>query len=508
MTTGSDDSSTALSQDTSKAAGVLVLGNVLATLADIVMPLIVVRLVGKPDVASLMALLLIYNTVALLVLAGFPQTVTYFLPGRPRVERAAIARKVVRTMTMLGACAGGLLALIGLAGEQVVALVNPTDEVVSLRPLMLVALLPLGDLPARLLPNLLVVEGRARAAAGYGVFRSLGISVCTLLPLALGYGVWEVGAALAVLGAAQAVYLMLQMRALYGTTPHVESPISVRHLFRFGIPLGATDIVAMLTNRLDRFLILLTFPDFMFAVYAAGAWQIPIVTTLPFLVGTAIAPKMVEAFAAKRPRDALALWQQSIDKVALLVVPITLVFVVAAEEVVHLFFTEEYAQAADVLRWYAMLGVGRVAAFGIVIVAAGKPKFVLQAALLSLATNVALMFPLLFIVGFEGPAVALALAFPPIAAYYCWCISRASGIPLRDIFPLRRYLRVLALALVGVAVAVVFKLGVDTTPAIGLAVQATIIIGGFALLGTLTGTIRGADWRYVWNWLRLKTLAR
>lgn len=508
MTTSSDDSSNALTQDSSKAAGVLVLGNVLATIAEIVMPLIVVRLVGKPDVASLMALLLVYNTVALLLLAGFPQTITYFLPGKPRAERSAIARKVVRTMAVLGAVAGVVLAAIGLVGESAVALVNPTDEVVSLRPLLLVALLPLGDLPARLLPNLCVVEGRARAAAGYGVFRSLGMSVCTLVPLALGYGVWEVAGALAVLGAAQAMWLLVQMRILYGSTPRVASPVSAVELFRFGVPLGATDIVAMLNNRLDRFLILLTFPDFMFAVYAAGAWQIPIVTTLPFLVGTAIAPKMVEAFGAGRPRDAIGLWRQSIDKVALIVVPVTLVFVVAAEEVVHILFTAQYAQAAGVLRWYAVLGVGRVAAFGIVIVAAGKPKYVLQAALLSLLTNVALSVPLLLIVGFEGPAIGTALAFAPIALYYCWCIARASGLPLRDIFPLRRYVRVLALALVGVAFALAFKLGVDTTPGASLAGQAVIVIGTFALLGTLTRTIRREDWRYAWNWIRLKTLER
>jgi O-antigen/teichoic acid export membrane protein len=455
-----------------------------------------------------MALLLIYNTVALVVLAGFPQTVTYFLPGKPRVERAAIARLVVRTMAGLGVLASGVLALIGLGGESVVAAVNPTDQVVSLRPLLLVALLPLGDLPARLLPNLLVVEGRAKAAAGYGVFRSLGLSVCTLVPLALGYGVWEVAAALAVLGAGQALFLLVQMQRLYGGTPRAPSPVSVPQLIRFGVPLGATDIVALLNNRLDRFLILLTFPDFMFAVYAAGAWQIPIVTTLPFLVGTALAPKMVEAFGAGRPRDALALWRQSIDKVALVVVPVTLVFVVAAEEVVHVLFTAQYAQAAGVLRWYAILGVGRVAAFGIVIVAAGKPKFVLQAALLSLATNVVLSVPLLLVVGFEGPAMGTALAFAPMAVVYCWCIARASGLPLREIFPIRRYVRVLCIALVGVAFALAFKLTVDTAPAIALAVQAAIVLGTFAVLGTLTGTIRGEDWRYAWSWIRLKALSR
>jgi len=183
---------------TSQAAGVLVLGNVLATLAEVVVPLVIVRLVGKGEVATLMSLLLVYNTVSLVVLTGFPHTVTYFLPGKPRAERAAIARRVIGTMMLLGVAAGALLFLAGLFGHDVLTAVSSVDpsQLTSLEPLMLVALVPLGDLPARVLPNLLVVEHRPRPAAGYGVLRSLGMSIATLVPVSLGYGAWSVAGAL------------------------------------------------------------------------------------------------------------------------------------------------------------------------------------------------------------------------------------------------------------------------------------------------------------------------
>lgn len=178
----------------SHAAGVLVLGNVLATLADIVVPLLIVRLLGKSDVATLTALLLVYNTVALVVATGFPQAVMYHLPGRPLAERAAVARKIAATLFWLGAGAGVLLLLIGLYGRELLAAISAVegDSVVDLGPLVVLALLPLGDLPGRLLPNLLVAENRPRAAAAYGVFRSLGLSLCTLLPITLGGTAWTV----------------------------------------------------------------------------------------------------------------------------------------------------------------------------------------------------------------------------------------------------------------------------------------------------------------------------
>jgi len=493
----------------SHAAGVLVLGNVLATLADIVVPLVVVRLLGKADVAALTALLFIYNTVALVVATGFPQAVMYHLPGRPLPERAAVARTIAGTLFGLGVAAALLLLVIGHHGRALVAAISPVDEgsVVDLGPLMVIALLPLGDLPGRLLPNLLVAENRPRAAATYGVFRSLGLSVCTLLPIALGGTAWTVAWCLVLVGMAQGVWVLASLRSLYRRAPRVPSPIPLREMVRFGLPLGLTDIVAVLNNGLDRFLILLMFTDVVFAEYQAGAWQIPIVTRVPYVVGTAMAPQLAEMFRSGRARAAIELWQASIEKVSLIVVPVALVFVVAAEEVVEILFTAEYAGAAPVLRWYSILTMGRVAAFGVVIVAAGRPAFVFQASVLSLLANATLSVPLLVLLGVVGPAMGTTLAFVPIVAFYTWSIARASELPMREILPLRAYARVVAVGLCGVAVALVWKLGMDGSAAFMLGGQALLLLSTFAAVGTATGLVTRDDWRYVWRWLKLESLS-
>ncbi|MCB9718839.1 MAG: oligosaccharide flippase family protein [Myxococcales bacterium] len=503
-------STSAAAERASHAAGVLVLGNVLATLADIVVPLLIVRLLGKADVATLTALLLIYNTAALVVATGFPQAVMYHLPGRPRAERGAVARKIAGSMLVLGIAAGVLLVLLGLYGRSLLDAISPVDgdDVVDLSPLLLIALVPLGDLPGRILPNLLVAEDRPRSAAAYGVFRSLGLSLCTLLPLTLGGSVWTVAQCLVALGVAQGIWVLLSLRSLYGRAPRVPSPVSLGEMIRFGLPLGLTDVVAILNNSFDRFLIMLTFADVIFAEYQAGAWQIPIITRVPYVVGTAMAPQLVEMFRAGRPRDAIALWRGSIEKVSLLVVPIALVFVVAAEEVVEILFTAEYAGAAPVLRWYSILTVGRVAAFGSVIVAAGRPKYVFQASVLSLLSNVVLSVPLLVVLGFVGPAMGTALAFVPIAIFYTWTIGRASGLPTGDIFPLRAYAKVVAVALVGGAGALALKLSVEGSAALMLLGEAAVLLAVFAVLGTALRIIQPEDWRYIKAWLRLEPLTR
>ncbi len=492
----------------SQAAGVLVLGNVLATLADIVVPLLVVRLLGKADVATLTALLLVYNTVALVVATGFPQAVMYHLPGRPLAERAAIARRICRTLLVLGAAAGLLLLFIGRWGSDLVAMLSSVDSdaAVDLGPLVVIALMPLGDLPGRVLPNLLVAEHRPGGAAAYGVFRSLALSCSTLVPITLGGDAWTVAQCLVLVGVAQGVWVLASLRSLYRGAERVPSPTSLREMIRFGLPLGLTDVVAVLNNSLDRFLIMLAFADVYFAEYQAGAWQIPIITRVPYIVGTAMAPQLVAMFRDKLPREAIALWRGSIEKVSLLVVPIAMVFVVAAEELVEILFTPEYAGAAPVLRLYSILTAGRVAAFGTVIVAAGRPGYVFQASVLSLVANLVISLPLLWWVGFEGPAMGTAFAFVPIVVFYSWSIARASGLPMGDILPLRAYARVVGIALVGAAIAWGFKRQMSGPAAWMLAGEAALLLGTFAALGTVLRVIHRDDWRYVWGWVRLEAL--
>jgi O-antigen/teichoic acid export membrane protein len=496
----------------SEQAGVLVLGKILATLSEAVVPLAIVRLLGKADVGILSGLLLIYSTVALVLTAGFPETLTFYLPSRPPAERRAIARKCAQALFFLG-CAGALvlvsLSLLARVMPSLASGVSAKGDISatqSLKYLALLAIYPIADLPGRMLPNLLLVEQRAKAAAGVGVIKAIGSSLAALLPIALGAPLWVVVLSIGGFGFVFGAVLLYYIAELYRGVPHVPSPISMKTLLRFGLPLGLTDIVSMLNNQLDRYLIVFFFPAAAMAEYQAGAWQIPIITTIPYTVGAVYAPRFVQLFSAHHNEEAIGIWRQSALKTALLVVPITMVFVVASEETMELLFTSSYSRAAPVFRWYCVLTLGRVATFGSVILAAGAPRLIFQSAVVSLVSNALLCSLLVKVVGFNGPAMGTALAFLPSAFYYCYCIALATNLKLRQIFPLVGFLRVLLLATIASLPAWWFKSQVSWPAAARLPVEALLVLGTFSLLGTLVGEIRRADWAFLANWLRLRML--
>ncbi len=203
----------------------------------------------------------------------------------------------------------------------------------------------------------------------------------------------------------------------------------------------------------------------------------PIITTIPYTVGAVYAPRFVALFRGGRSQEASDIGGQSALKTALLVVPITMVFVVASEKTMELLFTASYLRAAPVFRWYCVLTLGRIATFGSVIVAAGAPRLIFQAAVFSLLSNAVLCFVLVELVGFNGPAMGTALAFIPSVTYYCFCIAQATKLGFRQIFPLLGFLRVLALACLASLPAWWLKSAVAWPAAARLPAEALLVLG-------------------------------
>lgn len=492
-------------QNASKQAGALVFGTTLATISSALLPLFLVRLLGKADLAELLALVLVYDTVALLLTGGFPQTLSYHAPGRPAPERRAIASRIGTITAALGAVAGLVTALIGLTGDALPGLLSDSGgSGISLGPLLVLAPSLIFELPSRIVPNLLVAEQRARAASMLGVLRTILTTLATLVPVALGQSLLVVAAWYSACRALMGLSLPWAIRHCFPGEPRVPCPVSIRELFRFALPLGATDVVSLLNQQFDRWLILLSFPAIAFAEYQAGAWQIPVISTIAYSVGAAYMPALVQAFGRGAAREAIEIWKGTIIKVSLVVLPVTMGFTVAARDLMELLFTEAYVGAAPVFQWYSVLTLGRVAAFGSVIVAAGAPRYVLQAAILSFVANVVLAIPLTFTIGFIGPALATALSFVPMVVFYVWSIGRASGVPTGSVFPLAAYGRVLLLAGLGGGLSYVLLPYLPDSPALRVAASVGINVAAFALLGSLTRTIAREDWQYARDFVRLK----
>lgn len=487
-----------------RQAGALVFGTTLATISSALTPLLIVRLIGKGDVARLLSITLVYETLAMLLSAGLPYTMLYQLSNREPPARAAVARHIARSASVLGLGGAGLVALVAAVVASLPSEVTTETFRTQLRLTLILAPSLAADLPFRLLPNLLIAEGRARHAAGLQVVRTIGLTLATLVPLALQARIETVILVYAAVRWAFALVLLWEFRHVYGKVERVANPLGTRALFEFALPLGATEAIGQINAQLDRWLVLLVLPGTRFADYQAGAWQVPIVGTIAYSVGAAYTPELVRLFQAREPYAALDIWQRGIHKVTLIVVPITMALVVGADELVPLMFTKAYASAAAIFRWYSVLTFLRVAAFGTVIVAAGRPGLVVRAAALGLFYNVLFGVPLVLTLGFIGPAVGAALAFLLHVVTYIYFIARAAEVPMARVFPIRNYARIFALSSLAGAAGWGVHHALHVPAPLLLGAEVATVLGLFVLLGNATKTIAPSDWAFLKDWLKLK----
>ncbi len=485
-----------------RSTGILVIGNTAATLADIVTPLLLVRLLSRDELGILGGLLIIFQTATMIGAGGLPRALLYFLPERPPQEQHTLAWRLMGLSAGLAALA--TCAILIWAGFQATMAEEGVDRPLALLPW--VALYVGLDIPTRMLPNMLVAADRARSAAATSLLRSLGITAATLLPAALGAGNEAILIALCLWSGCYFAATLAWFQRIHPMGHRCPSPTTLNAMLRFAIPLGITDMVNILNKGIDRFLVMAVFATAVWADYQVGAWQIPVLSTIAYAAGSVQMPVFRSFYERGEKELVVATWRASIAKVSLVVVPLTVAFMVAAPAFIRIFFTDEYTGAVPIFRWYTVLTLGRVAVYAAPMLAAGRSDFVLYASALTLVSNIVVSVPLVALVGPTGAAMGTALAFIPSVAAYTWFIAKATSVRWRAVFPITRWLLVVAHAGASAA-AVAGGLSLLHLPdPAELAVTLVGVCGVFALLGTATGLISRDDWRFALDWVSLRIM--
>jgi peptidoglycan biosynthesis protein MviN/MurJ (putative lipid II flippase) len=150
-----------------------------------------------------------------------------------------------------------------------------------------------------------------------------------------------------------------------------------------------------------------------------------------------------------------------------------------------------------VFRLYCFLTVGRVAAFGNVLVAAGRPELIFRVAVISFVANILFSVPAMFLIGLEGPALGTLLAFIVHVILFCRCIGVAAGMKGKEVFPLGGYLKTLSVGLAAALCAYILKINMAGSAGVRFTAVALCVVGCFGVFGTLSGRIQREDWQFL-----------
>lgn len=220
-----------------------------------------------------------------------------------------------------------------------------------------------------------------------------------------------------------------------------------------------------------------------FAVYRAGAIEIPFIGSMYGTVATVLMPDLARLAVKDKGAEIFQLNRRASSVTAIAVFPITIFLIAFGEELITLYLSEKYAESGIVFSIYSCAVLIRITMYQGIPLAYKRSKAILIAFALGLGLTVGLNFLLVPAFGAKGAAASYVASQFFLAAYLTVLSSRLTHQPLRGYFDW------LFLVTMG-----------------GLCVVAAASISylhsaypGYALLGLLTSVYFGIVLLFVWR---------
>lgn len=482
-------------------AGIFVFARVAADGILLVAFAIAAWLLTRENFAYLAFSLMVTVSAVSLGSMGLAEAVFYFIGVKP-MQGAAIVRQ---TSVLLAAMAIPVLMVVG-------GVIFVGQPVVDLRPVFpWIVLVLCLELPTQPAINLLVASRHARLAAGLYVLFAVLRGLAMLTPVILGASVsWVLPGLAAVSLVRLFAYTLIVTRFFplpSGAPPWLDGT-AMRSMFYFTLPIGLAELCGGLNAQVDKYVVsfVLTIEDV--ADYSVGSWEMPLVTAIPYAIGTVLQPRYVTLHAEGKHEELLTLWYGAVRKTALIVVPVAILLIVLAEEVISAVFSAKFARAALPFQLFTGILLMRFAAYGAIFRAAGETKPLLRLAGLSVAANLVLSVPFTLLLGFPGPALATLCASWITFVVTLLSMARIMKVSFKRVLPWRSYFTTVATsAVVGAAVWAVKRLaGLPSGATLMLCIPLFLIL--FVGLGRMIGLISAEDLRFLRRWLSMRILKR
>jgi O-antigen/teichoic acid export membrane protein len=289
------------------------------------------------------------------------------------------------------------------------------------------------------------------------------------------------------------------------------SEIDLTDQVNFSVPLGISALVGKFNKYIDKFVVSILLVDTAYAEYSVAANEVPIIKVIPFAVGSVLISRYVSFNIKSKKKELLELWYKGIEKVSLLVIPLTIMVTIVAVDLIPLFFeTGDTSYAAAILPFqiYNLIVLIRVTHYGSILQAFGDTKGILYFSLNLLAANLILSIPMTWYFGIVGTALATL-----IANIYNWYIilRRIGGhmeLPVRKVLPFPFYFKVLGVSiLTAIPVWLARKFLIPAEQElVGLVFGMVTYLVLYALLATRLKVLTQDDWEKFRNWISLKFL--
>ncbi|HEY5512418.1 MAG TPA: oligosaccharide flippase family protein [Geomonas sp.] len=482
-----------------------ILAKTMGSLLLMVSSVIMTRYLTKPVYGTYLQAMLIINTVILLAFVGLPQSIYYYF--ETAVNRKLFIYKNVLLSTVIGIA----VALIIVLCDGSISRLVGNRELEEYMP-YLAAIIVL-QAPTCFRDPIFFSSGALVANS----VSALACSVIDYLPLyyAVTAG-WGLKSIFMVSAASKAVNLVLFFillkrccldRCAGQVSDPAAKPVRLMDQVRYAVPIGAAGYLGVIGSQVDKYIISSGFSPSQFAVYSRGAMEVPLISTITYLLNDITLPQYVAAYKQKNIRLLLDLMHANIDKVAKINLAVFVFLLVEAPRLMEILYTSRYAEATPIFRIYLLSLLFGVTVYNMIPTVSGNTRMLFHATLISIVAKISVCLLLLRVLGPIGVAAGVFVGSFLYMAYLLTCSVRILQVKWSEIMPWARVAKIISVAVVAGAVSGLYhfcwgRLGLSESPVtlgISFLLFSYVYLFGLDLVGLLCKD----DHAFLRRWLRI-----
>jgi O-antigen/teichoic acid export membrane protein len=463
----------------SRTTKVLILssGQALTALVSLVSAAILTRILSKTDFGTYRQAMLAFTFAVPFALLGLDRALYAFLPGDKKRPRGLLVENL-----LLLTIAGSILSLfIIFGGNHLLAKRFNNPALAALLSLMV--LYPLFMLPSTALSACLMSRNRTEQLAVFNVASRLIMLIliiipCFILPKPSTALLGQVAGA--IVTTTVAVYLMFRACPGLAWQPTWNG---IKKQLYFSVPLGLSSIIGATSSTLGQVLVSLRSTPEIFAVYTAGAIEIPLIGIITGSITSVVIVDYGRLYKEGNTTAIIDLIHKAMTKSAILILPVMTFLFCIAPELMRLLFGKSYGWSAVPFRIYLLQLPMRTISFGAILQATGNSQEILIAGLLDLTANIVMSWYLIGVFGAAGAAGGSVLAnYLVYIPYLTIVIRRILKIDALSLFPLFNILRLLIVSVIPLIIVSLLKVVIHVSDLIWLII-AIIIFAPVIIIG-------------------------
>ncbi len=408
----------------------LLAGKVISGLASIAGGIVLARWLTVEDYGTYSQLVLIASTLVFFSNLALPRSLYFFIPR----ARLAGEKKHVAVQVVAAAVISSLFfALLLLPSAPFLADVmqNPAIRVSIIFVAVYLFFLSVSDLfePFMVSVDHASIVARVEAVCGVGLF------LAVVVPLTLGMDYRYILLCFSAVLCGKIAVMLCHLVRLDGDDFRAPLFGGIADKIQYAAPLALGAMIGTLGRRIDQFIISSMYLPADYAIYARGAFELPLVAMIPMTISSLMLPGFAKDFADNRLERVAWQFADKARKVALIFFPLTVLMLILSEAFIVLMFSDKYLGSVPVFRIYLLILPFRITIHGVIFRAAGKTSLFIAGDLLYLFANISISLILINLIGINGAAWGTVIAVAIFIFYFSWHNCKILNISLYQLFP-------------------------------------------------------------------------